>query len=686
MRAATTRKGDGPNGPLPGMTTLHIDFETRSAVDLKKTGVYVYAEDQTTDVWCAAWAVEDQPVEIWRPDEDIPPMIEVAIEEGWTIVAHNANFERTIWHHILTPRYDWPEPKLEQWRCTMVMAYAMGFPGALDMAAPAAGLDIRKDMAGKRLMLQMSKPRKIDADGTITWWDEPEKRARLYEYCAQDVEVERQIEKRLLPLRPLEQKLWQLDQIINDRGVQVDLALCEKARQVIDTATDRLDKEMSTVTERAVGRCSNVMELKAFVADYGLPVDSLAKDSLAELLARDDLPPEVRRALELRQEAAKASVAKIKALMNGTSKDGRARGLLQFYAASPGRWGGRRFQPQNLKRPEMLNNDDEAAAERMRASAIQSIMTGSAEIVEFTWGPPLTIVSDSLRGLIVAADGKKIMAADYSSVEGRGVAWYAGEDKKVEAYRSGADLYKVAAGDIYGIPREAVDKQQRQIGKVSELACGYQGGVGAFQAMAYTYRVKVPDEQAADIVKRWRLANSNIVQLWWDLDEAAREAVRRPGTTQVAAQSGDKLRFKKAGSFLFMQIPSGRCLCYPYPRLVEKEMPWKDYDGNPVFKTVVTYKGIDSYTRKWGDCYGYGGLWLQNATEAVCRDLLAGAMLRLESSGFPVILTVHDEIVTEPNLGFGTVENFESAMCELPAWAEGFPLAASGFEGERYHK
>jgi len=661
--------------------TLHIDLETRSTIDLRKTGVYVYAEHLSTDVWCAAYAIDDGPIELWTPEWGHPEPVRLAVQHGWPIVAHNAAFERIIWKHILTPRYGWPEPKLEQWRCTMVMAYEMGLPGSLENAAAAVGLTAGKDMEGRRLMLQMSKPRlATKKNPELRWWDDQEKLDRLYAYCKQDVEVERQLEKRLLPLRPLEQTLWQLDQKINDRGVLVDRPLCDAALAVVATTTARLDKEIFKVTDGGVRACSNVQELKTWIADYGLPQDGLAKDDLAELL-KLDLQPEVRRALEIRQEASKASVSKIAALLRGRSDDGRARGLLQFYAASPGRWGGRRFQPHNLKRPELIQDDEDLKAEQMRAGAIEAVMTGDADVVEMTWGPPLTVVGDLLRSMVVAAPGRTIMAADYSNVEGCGSAWLAGEEKKLQAYRAyqagtGPDLYKVAAADIYGISIGEVDKPKRQIGKVSELACGYQGAVGAFQKMAYTYGVKVPDEQAASIVKAWRLNNPNIVQFWWDLDDAARFAVEKPG------QVGDvgKIKFKTSGSFLFMQLPNRRCLVYPYPRVVEKLMPWGDY------KDVVTYKGIDSYTRKWGDCYGYGGLWLQNATEAICRDLLAEAMLRFEAKGFPVILTVHDEVVCEPPLGFGTVENFESEMCVLPGWAEGFPVAASGFEGARYHK
>lgn len=705
------------------MTVLHVDFETRSAVDIKTAGAYVYAQSPTTDVWCLAYAFDNGPVELWTPDDYLcPPEIAAHIRAGGVIIAHNAAFERVIWRYVMAERYGWPEPKIEQWRCTMAMAYAMALPGSLDNMLAALGTDQRKDMAGHRLMRTMAKPRRVsesahakawrEASGfaarhrslgdvaTAEWWskeadrlrrrwdnkepvwyDDEERKQRLYAYCKDDVVGERAGGDRLVRLRPAEQALWQLDQTINDRGVYVDKRLCERAKALVAHVTAKLDREMAQVTDWEVTACSNVGQLKTWVRARGVETEALDKEVLAELL-KDDLDPNVRRALELRQEAGKASVAKIDALLRGIGRDGRAQGLLQYHAANTGRWAGRRFQPQNIRRPSEDTDVDDA---------IRIIMTyppaHAAELLEMLYGPPLTIVSDCLRGMIRAAPGHVLYAADFSNIEGRVLAWLAGETSKIEAFRAydrgdGPDLYKVAAGGIYHVAPADVTKPQRQIGKVSELACGYQGGVGAFQTMAHTYGVKIADELAEDIVKKWRAANPNIKQYWRDLERAAYEAVESPGTLTTVRG----VKFKVVGSFLWLQLPSGRALCYPYPQIVKKQMPWVDDDDRPVWKDVVAYKGVNSYTRKWETIYTYGGKLAENITQAVARDVMAEAMVRLERAGYPVILTVHDEVVSETPAGFGSVEQFEELMVELPAWATGLPVAAEAWSAERYRK
>lgn len=690
------------------MTVLHLDLETRSAVDLKKTGVYRYAEDPSTDVWCAAYAVDDGPVGLWTPQDG--PVEK--FDPDWTFVAHNANFERAIWHYILTPRYGWPEPKLEHWRCTMAQALAMSLPASLENAAGALGVDIGKDMTGRALMMRMAKPRSQYDDGTYTWWDDQERRERLYAYCKTDVEVERAIGKRLLSLRPQEQELWFLDQRINDRGAHVDSKLCEAAKKIVTGTTAKLDNEMARVTDWSVTACSNVGQLTAYCRAQGIDADSVAKDQLALLLARDDLKPPVRRALELRQEAAKASVAKIDALLAGKSRDGRARGMLQFHAASTGRWGGRRFQPQNLLRTQEGVNVDEL---------IEDVLHGKLDLIEMLHGAPLNVIGNCIRGMICAAPGNKLIAGDFANIEGRVLAWLADEKWKLDAFaaydaRTGPDLYTVAYGRSFGIAPADVTKPQRQFGKVEELALGFQGGPGAFNTMARGYGVdigqsyelicdtapeaahkahssfesrgkrtgmKLESWVAAEIVKLlWRDAHPHITQFWWALQDAALEALDNPGEVV----SCGKLRFRKAGSFMFLQLPSGRALVYPYPRRAMKEMPWDGEDGLPSYRSVFSYKGVDSYTRKWTDCYAYGGLWAENVTQAAARDVLAEALPRLEAAGYLVILHAHDEAVAEVPLAFGSVEEFCRIMAAKPQWITDCPIAAEGWAGNRYRK
>jgi DNA polymerase bacteriophage-type len=692
------------------VSTLHIDFESRSAVDLKKTGVYRYASDPSTDLWCMAYAFDDEPVELWVPGALMPMRVVLHVREGGELAAWNAQFERVMWREILAKRYNWPDPTLAQWRCIMAESYAMALPGQLGMAAAALGLAEQKDDAGHRLMLQMAKPRRTNPDGTHVWWDDEDRRLRLYAYCRQDVEAERNAEKRLLRLRPLERQIYYLDQKINDRGVKVDVRACTAAKKIVADTMAKLDLEMRSVTGGAVGACSNVAELTRYLQAAGLPVEKVRKEQVNELLAME-LPPNIRRALELRRDAGKTSTAKITALLNRVDPDGRMRGNLQYHGAATGRWAARGAQLQNLPRSSMEIGDEQ----------VTHLLRGNADAIEILYGSPLHFVSDAVRAMIQAGPDRVLMSADFSNIEGRVLAWLAGQEDKLEAFRAfdageGPDLYKVGAAGIFGIPVDKVTKDQRQIGKVAELALGYQGGVMAFQAMAGNYGLKMGRyydmiwpamgmeyqeaalkgwstrgkksgiEQktwlASEVVKvAWRAKNPRIKTYWTTLETAAIEAMHTGATTHAG-----RIKFKKNGSFLFCQLPSGRVLTYPYPRIESKKMPWLDRDGNEVFKDAIVYRGIDSFTKKWSDQDFYGGLSAENVTQAVARDLMAEAMLRVEAKGYPVVLTVHDELVAEPKRGHGSVEEFGRIMSELPAWAAGCPVAAAGWVGTRYRK
>lgn len=337
------------------MPSLFRDYETRSAVELKKSGAHLYFLSPTTDVWCCAYAVDDEPVQLWTPGMPVPDeFIEAALhEDEWKVHAFNDAFERLCEACIMAPRYGFPKFPMHMHRCTMVMAYEMGLPGDLERAVAAVGIDQQKDMKGHRLMMQMAKPRRVDPDGTLVWWDDEERRQRLYAYCAQDVEAERALEKKLLPLSPSELALWHLDQRINDRGVLIDIAACHGAQALVKMATAKLDAAMRDATNGSVTACSQIQALMQWVQSRGLDAKSLGKENLTDFLLMDDLPADVRRALEIRQEGSKTSTSKINAMLNCVSGDRRARGMFQFYGANTGRWAGRRVQLHNTPRGTM---------------------------------------------------------------------------------------------------------------------------------------------------------------------------------------------------------------------------------------------------------------------------------------------------------------------------------------------
>lgn len=683
------------------MTILHIDFETRSACDIRKAGAEVYARHPSTDVWCMAWAFgDDEPqvvVGYKRGDgfldpgrDDSQDAIFQHLASGGLVYAHNAAFELAIWNNVMVPRYGWPPLRPEQTRCTMAMAYAMALPDSLDDCAKALGIQESKDAKGYRLMLQMSKPRSINADGSIVWWDDAERLERLYAYCKQDVVVERAIHKKLRELSDEEQALWVLDRKINERGIQIDTRGCEAAIRIVEKEKKRLDAEMHRVTNGAVGACSEVKKLTEWVVGHGVEVAGLAKADVTELLNVGAVQGQVRAALRLRQEAGKSSTAKLAKMLACACPDGRVRGAMQYHGAATGRWAGRLIQIQNYPRPPKYLEDP-----ALQASIIESLETiADPGLIDLLYGAPTDVMSGILRGFLIAAPGHDLISVDYANIEGRVLAWLAGEEWKLQAFRdydagTGPDLYLVAAGRIYECsPAEA--KPHRQIGKVSELALGYQGGVGAFQTMAKTYGVKVPDEQADSIKVKWRKAHPRIQQFWYDLEAAATKALLNPGS---AFSVGGKIKYKMAGDFLWCQLPSKRVLCYPFPELRRVETPWGEKDQ-------LTYMYVPHEADKkkgkilpdprsfgkWVRGATYGGSLAENVTQAVARCLLSDALPKLEARSYNTVFHVHDEAVVEVPTGFGSVKEMAAIMTELPEWAEGLPVAAEGWRGTRYRK
>lgn len=737
---------------------LHRDYETRSTVELKKTGAHFYLRHPTTRILCMSHVIGEAEVKLWLPGAPVPQdFIDVANEPTAEAWAHNCAFEQDVERHIAGPRHGFPVFDLKKQRCTMATGYALSLPGALEMAAPAVGIKEGKDTIGGRLMLQLAKPRgKIeffngyteipfdavlaepeDADGyelystewgeeiaRVRWWNDPEKLARLYAYCVQDTVVEREYEHRIRKLKQSELDLWHLDQTINQRGVYIDRDLCNAAKKIVEAAEDDLDARMKVASGGEISACSNRNQVFKFVRDRGLLITGLAKDVLEDVFdegvetaiarcEREALESgdaekqewlwslqgstaqrasEVKIVLELRRQAARASVAKIESLLRGADPDDqRVRGLLQFHAASTGRWGGRRFQPQNLKRPDESDID----------TLIDIVASGDYDMLSMLYDDPLSAVSDILRGLIKATPGKKIVAADYSNIEGRVLAWLAGEDWKVAAFRDydegrGPDLYIKTYAETFNVPLFGKKDPRRQVGKVMELAFGYQGGVGAWYNFASGETAEYSREQVDEIKNAWRARHPAVKQFWYDMEAAAMAAVREPGSTHSVV--GGKIIFRMAGTFLAMRLPSGRFLFYPNAAIRLVKTTWLDDKGERIWKDALTYFSTIDPAKKgkivadphnsstWARISTYGGMLAENATQAVARDVLADAMPRLEAAGYPIILTVHDEVVSEPDEDFGSAEDMEEIMSDLPKWAAGLPVAAEGFEGERYRK
>jgi DNA polymerase bacteriophage-type len=651
------------------MPVLFHDFETRSTLDLGEVGAWKYACSPSTDVWCCAYAVDDGPIQLWLPGDPVPPeLIEAANNPEWTTSAFGDHFERLITRHLMAARYGWPLIPLERRRCTQAAALALALPAKLKDVANALHLEQQKDESGHRIMMQMAKPRRPRQDedpNGVYWFDDPERREQLHAYCKQDVATERALHHKIEGLSLEEQALWALDAVINDRGIHIDSKLLDAAINIAEAAERAISAELQTITEGALDTIHQTARLMAWLAEQSCIVTDVQKTTLERALTRKDIAPAARRVLELRLDGAHAAAAKLLTMRAWRNGDGRARGCFRFHGASTGRWTSFGIQLQNLKRP---------LVEDMGA-AIEAVTTGSLEHLRQRYPQPMSVVGDITRALISAAPGHRLIAADFSGIESRLTAWISGQQDKLNRW---AKFDRT--GDPHDEPYSILGKtlgvapaQARTIGKTADLAFGYMGGVGAWKKLAPDDDTSM-DAEIKQRQKAWQRAHPNIVKFWGRLNRAAIQAVRKPHTVMTCG----RVAFEYDGMFLRMRLPSGRRLAYPFPQLRA------DDRGN----LAVVF--MDNAGGKWTECRrghgAYGGTWIENAVQAVARDLFAAAMPRLEAAGYWIVLHVHDEIVAEVPNDFGGADEFLQVLTAAPAWADGLPIAAKVREGPRFCK
>lgn len=674
---------------------LHIDFETRSELDLKEVGLHNYARHPSTDAWCMAYAFGDAEPSLWRMGESLPAEVRRHVEEGGRVKAHNVTFELEIWNQIMASRYFWPALREEQTDCTMAMCYAMGLPGALEDAAMALGLHVQKDSEGRSLMLRMARPR---SRKPTVWWDDADKLARLYEYCKQDVRVEQAIDSRVMPLSAKERRLWSADYAINTRGVRIDVDTAKAAILMAERLKEQYDRDITIATGGQVTSCTALIPMKKWLVDNGCAAaaDGLAKQDLIDLLADESVPEHAKHVLHLRQEAGKASAAKFNKMVDQVGADGRLHFLYQYHGAASGRWAGRSVQPHNLVR-DMPKAD-------VVEDVFRLVREGKYDLIDMVHGSPLTMITRSLRSIFIPDTGMVVVGGDWSNVEGRGQAWFAGEEWKVRAFReadagTGPGLYELAYARMFGRPVQEIvalgkKSTERQIGKVSELAFGYQGGVGSFHTMGRTYNVKVPDADADRFKEAWRDAHPKIAGVrneyggrqggvWRRLENAAIYAVQNPGKVAIVSRGdvgGPEVRFRVAGSFLWMLLPSGRAICFPYPKLLEGSYgPQLTYMTVPDPNKPEKIVHDPANTPRWSRVGTYGGAIFNRVVQGFCRDFLAELILNLHDQGARIIIHTHDDcnIEVDRDKAERAREAMERMMQTPPEWAKGFPLYAT---------
>lgn len=748
MVALQKRIGLGVSTSLPDM-----DFETYSEAGyewderankwrklnlsgpagLPATGAPVYAEHISCEVLQLSYNLKDgRGPQLWVPGCPPPQDLFDHLARGGLIEAHNAGFEQHVWQHVCVAKMDWPALPPEQVRCSKAKCRAWSLPGGLDDAAKVLQLPERKNSDGTRLLNKFSKPRnptKADKRLRSLPQDDPIDGPKLYEYGLQDIVVESALSERVPDLTPQELAVWQLDQKINRRGVHIDLETVDAMIMVYEAECLRLNAELQQITGGAITSASQVTAIAGHLTAMGVYTDSLDADAVDALLKRD-LPPVARRILEIRQSVGSSNIKKLYAFRLRTSSDSRLRDMFEYYGAATGRWAGRGVQPQNMASagPDVVRatccgairsahlpacpyctiGDPASEPAEWGAEAMESVIRDvKAWTVYDNWPDPVAAMTGCLRGLFTAAPGHTLISSDFSAIEAVVLACMAGEQWRIDVFKTHGKIYEMSASKISGVPfdefmRHKKDTGQhhplrKTIGKVAELASGYAGWIGAWKAFGADAFMSEPEIKAA--ILRWRAESPRIVEFWggqwyqpnpekwhfepllFGLEGAAVSAVMQPGSWFKAGPT----LWGVVDDALYCQLPSGRFLTYHRPRLDQTT----DQRGLLVWQ--LSYEGYNSDSSKgpvgWMRRSTYGGKLCENVVQAVARDILANSLLNLEAAGYHIVMHIHDEVVAEVPEGFGSIEELERIMSTMPAWCADWPIkAAGGWQGLRYRK
>lgn len=724
------------------MTLPDFDFETyseagyswggdkwRSAGEgtkrgLELVGAAAYAEHQSTELLSLSYDLKDGlGPRLWLRGMLPPYDLIDYLQSGGPIEAHNSGFEWVIWYWVCHRKMGWPLFNPDQLRCSKSKCRAWSLPGALGKAADVLQLPIQKDADGKRLLDKFSKPRnptKADKRLRLLPEDDQIDGPKLYSYNVQDIAAEAVLSAAVPDLSPTERALWLIDQRINFRGVQIDV----EAVELLITCYEHY-AALAEAKIREIAGCSysEVQKITSWLQSKGHYTASLDADAIDALLAKAT-DPMVRRVLEIRRDFGSSSVKKLYSLRHWVNSDGRARYLLEYHGAATGRWAGRGPQPQNMpsKGPKVVRSECCGVMRSAQLSACPYCGIGDPGHRKAEWGPegvdrvvadasmgkllywpdPVAAIAGCLRGLFIAKPGHDLISSDYSAIEAVVLAVMAGEQWRIDVFNTHGKIYEMSASKISGVPFEEIANHKKLhgehhplrkgVGKVAELASGYAGWIGAWKAFGAD--AFMTEQEIKQAILAWRAASPMIVEFWggqwrkdpdrwqftpelYGIEGAAVSAVLNPG--QFFQYRG--VVWGIIGSALYCQLPSGRFLTYHSPRLDETT----DQRGLKVWS--LSYMGEEPTTKQWVRIPTYGGKLTENIVQAVARDILANALVNLEAAGYPVVLHVHDEVVSEIPQGFGSVEEFERIMATMPAWASGWPIkAAGGWRGRRYRK
>jgi len=668
------------------MTVAHVDFETYCELNLPKVGLFKYSEHPSLEIHVVGFAIDDEDVELWIPSNPSPKIkLEIfqavgvhihwgkkcpeALKNASQYRAHNAQFERVIGNSHAGRKIRFPKTDVTQWVCTAAKAAASNIPRKLEDAAKALGLRHQKDTTNSGSMLKLAKPRRPSKNDPRTRWTYENAFGdyiKMYKYNVDDVRTERELDQTLPDLSPREQRLYELDQQINERGIRVDRDAIGDVLFLVADYKARIAKNCIRITGVKPTQRDKLVE---WLRNKGADLPNMQADTVRDWLTTEDNTL-VRKVLRIYQSYNMKAPSKYDKMLLAACSDDRLRGMFLYHGAATGRWASLIVQLQNLFRGVLPDpNNAIALYETMDLDFLMMLYSEN----------PMQIFASTIRGMLVPEDGKILRCADYNSIEGRVTAWLAGQEDKLDIYRTHGKVYEHTAAQIFGMPND-VDSLKRMkeehpderfAGKTAELALGFQGAVDALNRMAKKEGKEFEIEFALQIVRAWRESNNHYKKLWRNLEEHAHAAVENPG--QVFKTN--KLMFKVEGDFLYMRLPSGRRLAYYKPDI---------RDGK--YGPQVTYMGVDTTTRRYGRVSSYGGRWTENAAQGTARDIMAHALPNLEKAGYNVIGTVHDEVIDEDDPEFGSLEEMCEIMCDTPKWAEGLPVAADGWEGLRYKK
>lgn len=648
------------------MKKLSCDIETFSDVDLIRCGVYKYADSPDFEMLLFAYAADDGDVHIIdiAGGEELPEKIIQAIKSDTVVkTAYNAQFERVcLSRYLKLPEGEYLNP--QSWYCTAVQAAELALPLSLADVGSVLGLERQKMTEGKELIKYFCvpcKPTKSNGNRTrnrpchdINKWETFKK------YCMRDVDVERQIADKLkmYPIRDEEHRLYVLDQIINDRGVLVDSELAEQAVKLNSIQTTVAVEQAYMIT--GLENPNSVTQLKQWLKENGVEIESLSKKAVKSLA--DETDGDVSEMLKLRLLMAKTSVKKYEAVIRSVCSDNRVHGMMRFCGANrTGRWSGNILQPQNLPQNHLPD----------LTLARDIVKDGDFEMLDMMFGNVPNVLSELIRTILIPKPNHRFIVADFSAIEARVLAWIAGEQWRIDTFKNGGDIYCASASKMFKVPVEknGVNGELRQKGKISELACGYGGSVGALKNMG-AVEMGVQENELQGLINDWRNANPHIVRFWYEVGNAAMKAIKEKTTVPLG-----KLVFAYERGILFIRLPSGRRLSYIKPRIGTNR-----FGGDS-----ITYMGINS-AKKWDRLETFGGKLTENIVQGTARDLLANALINAANAGYDTVFHVHDEIICEVPNGYGSVDELCRLMCIKTDWADGLPLNADGFECEYYKK